>query len=166
MKKEFKSIECVREHALYLIRNVEYQGKKLPKRWTFTFDNAKRRFGVCRGRRKIIGLSKTLVLLNLNDYEQINDTILHEMAHAFDYEIRGKSAHDNHWKMICREIGAKPQRCFSTQTVEMPKSKYTAVCSNCKTEVPIYRKPKRDASCGNCCRTYNPKYKLTVKQNY
>lgn len=84
--------------------------------WTFEFDNAKRRAGVCRYRCKVISLSRHYVRLNADNYEDIRDTILHEIAHA----IAGfKAAHGPAWKAVCRRIGAKPERCYDSSKVIM-----------------------------------------------
>lgn len=37
--------------------------------------------------------------------EQVRDLILHEIAHALDYLIRGESFHDDFWKEIFKKIG-------------------------------------------------------------
>ena len=36
------------------------------------------------------------------------DTFLHECAHLFDYELRGRSGHDVHWKRWARFLGCRP----------------------------------------------------------
>lgn len=98
----------------------------LDKGWCLEFDNASRRFGICRYRPKVIGLSRKLV--ELNDMEAVKDTVLHEIAHA----IAGyKAGHGVEWKMVCIRIGAKPQRCFSSKDTNMPKLKYQATCGGC-----------------------------------
>ena len=48
--------------------------------WEFGFDRAKRRFGACNFSKKRISLSKYLT--EVNEIEQVRDTILHEIAHA------------------------------------------------------------------------------------
>jgi len=48
--------------------------------WTFRFDHARRRFGSCQPRRKLVTLSRPLTLLNSED--QVRDTILHAAAAA------------------------------------------------------------------------------------
>lgn len=94
--------------------------------WTFKWDNAVRRFGVCRYHRKEIGLSKKLVMIN--DVDKVKDTILHEIAHA----IAGHGAgHGWRWKQVCIQIGAKPERCYSSKEVNVPESNYYAVCGAC-----------------------------------
>jgi predicted SprT family Zn-dependent metalloprotease len=94
--------------------------------WRFEFDNAVKRFGVCKYRSKTIGLSAKLV--GLNEQEQVKDTILHEIAHA----IAGyKAGHGVEWKMVCIRIGAKPERCYSSADTTTPLLKYYAECGGC-----------------------------------
>ena len=93
--------------------------------WRFQFDNAKRRFGVCDYRAKIIGLSKCLV--ELNDEARVRNTILHEIAHA----LTPGHGHDSIWSRKAREIGSDGERCYKAKLVETPDAKYHAVCSTC-----------------------------------
>jgi SprT-like family len=48
--------------------------------WVIEFGQAKRVFGVCLRRKKIIRLSAPLV--ELNTVTRVTNTILHEIAHA------------------------------------------------------------------------------------
>tara|TARA_R110001592_G_scaffold241737_1_gene502205 strand:- start:32 stop:535 length:504 start_codon:yes stop_codon:yes gene_type:complete len=143
--------------------------------WGFAFNNAKRTFGQCAYGRKygrpyhMIMLSKPMVVLNSE--EQVRETILHEIAHALDVEKRGYSSHDYKWNAIARSIGCTGERCYDSNLVEQPKSKYSLICNSCKREVPAYRKPKRKKACGVCCRKYNngkysEDYVMNLNQNY
>ena len=73
MTKHLKSIEqraeaALREHGL------------TQKGWTFRWDRAVRRFGICNYSKKRITVSRTLAALN--DFAKSEDTVLHEIAHA------------------------------------------------------------------------------------
>jgi len=129
--------------------------------WQFEFDNARRRFGVCRFRTKRIGLSQHLVALN---YEaKVKDTILHEIAHAL---VGAKHGHDWVWKRKAIEIGCNGERCYSSAEVNTPQSRYIALCVGCNTTHKKHRAPKTSASCGKCSGgRYNPTYKLEWKLN-
>ena len=94
--------------------------------WSFEYDNAKRRFGVCMYGSKVIGLSKLLVAAN--DETQVRDTILHEIAHAL---VGVGHGHDKVWKKMCVKIGAKPERCYSSEDTNIIAGKYRAVCGGC-----------------------------------
>ena len=113
--------------------------------WVAKLDDAKKRFGVCRMGPNEISLSRPLI--HLNSEEEVRDTILHEIAHALAWiRHRENCGHDERWKAICGEIGARPERCFDEEVIspELP----WALCHGETAEVfsTYDRKPKRDAS--------------------
>ena len=75
--------------------------------WSISFDNAKRRAGVCKMSQKEISFSVSHI--ENNSIEIIKDTILHEFAHAIAYELYGHTGHGQPWKKIARKIGATPR---------------------------------------------------------
>lgn len=131
---------------------VKLQARKLMDHhglldWKFEFDRAKRRFGLCSYRRKTISLSAPLVLLN--SQEETTDTILHEIAHAISFIKYGHRGHGRIWKSVCVQIGARPQRCYSSKEVSQPSPKYLLVHKETKEVFARYFKaPKfiRDSS--------------------
>src|SRR3954468_15251640 len=68
--------------------------------WSLTFDNAKRRAGVCRYAARVIGLSAPLT--RLHPPEQVRETLLHEIAHAL---VGPEHGHDRVWAATTRRIG-------------------------------------------------------------
>ena len=61
--------------------------------------------------------------------DEVKNTILHEIAHALDFCIRGKSAHDYIWKSIAIEIGCDGKRCYDVnEEVKEKLYKYVAIC--------------------------------------
>jgi predicted SprT family Zn-dependent metalloprotease len=86
--------------------------------WTFQFDNAPRRFGYCHYTKKLISLSKKLT--RLNSYEEVHNTILHEIAHALNFEIHDERGHGPNWVNIARSIGCDGLRCYSSTEVNIP----------------------------------------------
>lgn len=52
-------------------------------------------------------LSLSTKLLSRATKEEVNETILHELAHLIDYVIRGTSNHDAHWLFIVKALGGK-----------------------------------------------------------
>ena len=138
--------------------------------WSFKFDNARRRVGVCKYHTKTIGLSKTY--LPHMKKSAIKDTILHEIAHAL---VGDRHRHNHVWRRKAREIGCNGKKCLNPSKElyagaidKMAKqAKYTLKCPNCDEQSPMHRKPKRSHSCGTCGNgVYNPKYKLELIQNY
>lgn len=132
--------------------------------WFFELDNAKRRFGVCKYRSRTIGISKYLAVLN--DEAQVKDTILHEIAHAL---VGPGHGHDAVWKRKCIEIGAKPERCYSSTEVTTPKLRYYAICGGCGLEHQRAKRvnPIQRRACK--CQTHLPwdkKVLLTYKDRY
>lgn len=147
-----------------IVANV---GKK--KGYSFRWDNAKRRFGLCYYSFCEIHLSKPLVLANLSNVAKITDTILHEIAHAISYEYFGERGHGRVWKSIARQIGSNGNRCFSydRDNVNPIQGKYTLKCESCGGETPRHKKPKYKMSCGICApKVYNSDFQLSVIQNY
>ena len=142
--------------------------------WSFQFSRAKRGLGLCNSYKKIIKLS--MLYTQLNDREEVLDTILHEIAHAL---VGAEKGHGYEWKSACRKIGAKAERLATSDTINMPQAKYVLTCPNCGKERSIYRKPKyvkiengieiaSHKACGKCCREYNngkfdAKYNLIIK---
>lgn len=130
----------------------------LTPKWSFEFDNAKRRFGCCKISKKKITLSKHLT--KRNEINAVKDTILHEIAHALDYKDRGTSDHSKHWKQWARKVGANPTRCYDSQVVNTVEPPYYDWCPNCGHKRNRYKRHKsnRPQSCGKCDRSYNPNY--------
>jgi predicted SprT family Zn-dependent metalloprotease len=118
--------------------------------WSFKgFDKAVRRLGVCYINRKQIGLSRKMTELR-SDYD-VRQTILHEIAHAIDTEIRGYSHHDKTWKHIARQIGYKGKRTTNIdKNVKFAAYKWLAVCDEHGILGGWTRKPKDNKICGKC----------------
>ena len=151
--------DTLKEHDLF------YAG------WRFEFDNAKSRVGVCKHSRKVIGISK--VFLPFLTEEGVQDTILHEIAHAL---VGFEHGHDSVWKRKAIELGALPNTCIvkshyadyeGFRKAMVSSSKYTVRCNHCGREKPMHRRPQRSRSCGKCMpNVYDPKYKMDIIQNY
>jgi predicted SprT family Zn-dependent metalloprotease len=135
---------------------VQKLGNKLIRKWdldfewSFELNNAKKRFGVCKCDKGIIGISKPLAVRN--DVEQVKDVILHEIAHALDWEERGDSDHSQHWKAWARKVGADPDRCYDPDEVVGVDYDYFHWCANCGHKYGRYRRNLKDElyTCGKC----------------
>ncbi len=80
------------------------------RRWTFGFDLATSRAGVCRYREQRIDLSVSYCLAA--GRAEIEDTILHEIAHAI---VGPQHNHDAVWQATARQIGCVGERCHRVQ---------------------------------------------------
>lgn len=142
--------------------------------WVFQWSNGKRQLGCAvviktKDRRtgkvteqKRIRISRHLV--ELNDDDEIRDTILHEIAHA----IAGlKNGHNHVWRAVCRRIGAKPKR-LAGEEVRVVEPPYMLICKCCqktlgKRHRRMTRKQLASRYCGHCGRA--SKGKLEFQPN-
>src|SRR6476659_8376122 len=85
--------------------------------WRFELDHARRRFGRCDYTHRRITLSRPLTLLN--PLEEVRDTLLHEIAHA----LTPGAGHGPRWRAMCRQLGARPVRCYADGAVVAPPLK-------------------------------------------
>ena len=145
------ALDLMREH-LTVVMVHPGESPRIGGPWTFAFDRSVSRFGCCKFGKRKITLSKKLT--ELNDESDVRDTILHEIAHA----IAGWEAHHGpKWKAVAKRIGAKPERCFSTDDVVTPPSKYVGYCAhdNCTGHLRNRLTVRaRSAACGKCIRRH------------
>lgn len=113
--------------------------------WKFAFNRRKQAMGLCVYGRKTIELSIHFVERD-NPWDEVRDTILHEIAHAL---VGPRHGHDRVWKRKCIEIGARPERCGQA---DMPEGSWRARCHGCGKHFHRHRKPKRLAGwfCKEC----------------
>lgn len=104
------------------LANAEMQAYGLSERgWTFDFDNGLRRFGRCAYGPKLISLSRRIT--ELNGYDEVRETILHEIAHALAYIRHGITGHGLIWYTVAREVGSTGERCYSAASVVTPPTR-------------------------------------------
>jgi predicted SprT family Zn-dependent metalloprotease len=125
------------------------------KSWSIRFDKAKKRAGQCSYRERRISLSAHFV--ELNSYQEIENTIKHEIAHALSYIHFGVTGHGVKWQRLAIAIGDDGKRCYDSAKVSMPKGKYVLVCPNeeCKKEFYFHKKLSSTYACTVCCKKYN-----------
>jgi predicted SprT family Zn-dependent metalloprotease len=122
--------------------------------WNFQFDHSIRRFGCCNFRTKTIQLS--MKLTELNDYDNVRDTILHEIAHAL---VGVGQGHGWKWKLTAIKIGCNGKRTYDSATVNLPPKKYRGTCEKCG--YTFTRNRQRRSSCGICDHKFNPDNLIT-----
>lgn len=170
----------------HMNKDFEYRGvvyNMVKMGWTFNWIATKNAFGRCHRRirrnnftgqreimRKQIQISTWLIDNSKATYADWVDTILHEIAHAIDVEIRGKSDHSERWKAIARAIGCNAERTTDVE-VDAKNSKYTLTCPNCNSTQASHKILKRKTACSNCCDEHNggrysDKFAYIQTQNY
>lgn len=101
--------------------------------WSFKFDKAVTRLGLCSHRQQRLFLS--IHATSVNSEEVVLNTILHEIAHALVGSMHG---HDDTWRNKAISIGCNGERC-STIAVKAP-IKYTISCNSCNSTIKkLYR---------------------------
>jgi len=105
--------------------------------WRFKFARGKSLLGNCNYGLKRITLSKYFVYLN--EWNEVKDVILHEIAHAL---VGPGHGHNHVWRNKCREIGARPERI--NYRANVPEGNVIAVCPVCGMTFRRYRMPHRD----------------------
>ena len=109
--------------------------------WKLELDYAKVRAGACHFTEKKISFSRHF--LNNADQLDINDTILHEIAHAL---VGPKHGHDRVWKNMAKKIGCSAKRCH---TLEFSEYKWIRFCTNYCWEQKVHRR-KLNLICKKC----------------
>ena len=103
-----------------------------------------RSLGLCRYSLKQVELSRHFAAAHSEP--DIRDVILHEIAHAL---AGHEAAHGPRWKAICRQLGARPERCGEAR---MPSGRWLAKCPSCGFEYSRFRRPmrRRTYHCRKC----------------
>ena len=109
--------------------------------WKLELDYAKVRAGACHFTEKKISFSRHF--LKNADQLDINDTILHEIAHAL---VGPKHGHDRVWKNMAKKIGCSAKRCH---TLEFSEYKWIRFCTNYCWEQKVHRR-KLNLICKKC----------------
>ncbi|MFN3597913.1 MAG: SprT-like domain-containing protein [Rubricoccaceae bacterium] len=150
-----------RAHALMDALGRALLGASLQARgWTFGFDRARRRLGVCRPGARRITLSAPLALALAP--EDVEDTLRHEIAHAIDAERRGRTAHDAVWRALAVRCGARPERTFRGTLPPDESAPYATCCPSCGASGGLYREPALPRRCASCARAGRPAYLRVV----
>ena len=118
--------------------------------WTFAFDNAKRRAGLCNYTNKRISVSRYLA--GRYEDDEIHQILLHEVAHAM---AGPKAGHGPRWKAIGREIGYEGKRLHDGAIAE----EHASWIGHCPAghEFFRYRAPTRVSACAKCAKRFDPK---------
>lgn len=144
------------------------------KDWTFKFQsieemNTKGRYilGKCNYRYKNIILCRELTQHEENE-DRVRNTILHEIAHALDFNQRGiAGAHDKQWQRIAKSIGCVGNKCGDMSKVSLLKvAKWIGRCPKCQKKFYKLVKPKTRLSCGKCGgNNFNAEFEIDYQLN-
>ncbi|MDQ2689364.1 MAG: SprT-like domain-containing protein [Chloroflexota bacterium] len=126
----------------------------LDESWSFAFDNAKRRAGLCDYTRKRISVSRYLSARY--DDETNHQTLLHEVAHA----LAGPDAgHGPKWKRVARDLGYTGGRVHHGETaVEL--APWIGVCPAGHVAYR-HRRPSRETSCSKCAPRFDARFRFS-----
>ena len=129
--------------------------------WTFGFNRAIGRAGICYTSRKHISLSKPLT--EARTAEEVTMTILHEIAHAL---VGPRHAHDNVWRRTFIELGGNGSRTYTAspavEELQAKTYKYKTVCPNCGAEYTAHRKLSKFSE--RYCASNSCKHRNAVKE--
>ena len=122
--------------------------------WSFGFDHAKRRAGLCNFTAHRISVSRYLAARFEDD--EVHQVLLHEVAHAL---AGHKAAHGAAWKRIARDLGYDGGVTHHGETaVELAPWVGTCPAGHITYR---HRRPTRATSCAKCSRTYDARYQFT-----
>lgn len=125
-----------------------------PDEWSFGFDHAKRRAGLCNFTARRITVSRHLALRF--DDDEIHQILLHEVAHA----LAGPGAgHGPQWKRIAADIGYAGGRTHDGE-IAHELAPWIGHCPGGHEHVR-FRRPTRQSSCARCARGFSPAHLIT-----
>ena len=116
--------------------------------WTFDFDRATRRAGLCNFSRKRITVSRHLA--ERFDDDAIHQTLLHEVAHALAGPHAG---HGVEWRRTARGLGYVGGVTHDGPIAD-ERARWRGSCPSGHDFVR-FRRPSLDVSCGRCSRTFS-----------
>jgi len=124
-----------------------------PATWSFGFDSAKTRAGLCDYSRRRITVSRHLAARFGDD--EIHQVLLHEVAHAL---AGPRAGHGPRWKSTARDLGYEGSRLHSGE-IASELAPWVGTCPR-GHEHFRYRKPTRDLSCARCSRRFDPSARI------
>jgi hypothetical protein len=109
--------------------------------WSFQFDHATTRAGCCNYQTRVISLAHAYARYAAD--EAIDDTLLHEIAHALVGKAHG---HDQVWQAKAVALGCTGHRCHD---VQFTPPRYIVTCDNACWVTTAERR-QRGAVCRTC----------------
>ncbi|MDH6423597.1 SprT-like domain-containing protein [Aurantimicrobium minutum] len=119
-----------------------------PTIWSFGFDHARTRAGLCNFTDKRISVSRHLAAKYEDD--EVHQILLHEVAHA----IAGpRAGHGPTWKRIAYELGYDGKRTHDGSAAN-ELAPWLGECPRGHQHYR-FRQPTKVLSCGECGRGFN-----------
>lgn len=116
--------------------------------WTFVFDNARTRAGLCNFAAKRISVSRHMAQRSADD--EVHQVLLHEVAHA----LAGRDVgHGPSWRAVAADLGYEGGRTFNGE-IATDLAPWVGRCP-AGHEVHRHRRPTKPVSCGRCSRRFD-----------
>lgn len=128
-----------------------------PNEWTFGFDNAKKRAGLCNYTAKRISVSRYLA--SRYDDDEIHQILLHEVAHAM---VGPRAGHGPKWASAAASLGFVGRRTHDGEVAD-ELAPWVGTCPS-GHEHYRYREPVRPLSCGLCRRGFDRSNLITWRR--
>lgn len=115
--------------------------------YRFEWGKKKRSLGTCNWGTKTIYIHRAFLQV---PWEDLENTLRHEFAHALDARARGYSRHDAVWRNWCLVTGCRPDRCTQVDSKLLPPAKYSWVCPQHGVIASSHRQSKLKYRCAQC----------------
>ena len=122
--------------------------------WTFGFDNAKKRAGLCNFSAKHITVSRYLAARYADD--DVHQILLHELAHAL---AGPRAGHGPRWKKVAFDLGYDGKRTHDGEIAD-ELAPWVGTCPAGHTHFR-YRQPTRPLACGLCARRFDQAHAIS-----
>ena len=118
----------------------------LPSGWRLAFDRAKRRCALCDYAKKRISVSSAFLSATARTEAEVENTLLHEMAHA----LTPGCNHGSEWRATALKIGCDGKRTFVGDAFADPR--WLLGCKEGCIAMPRHRRSKlnRRLRCRSC----------------
>ncbi|CAB4632732.1 unannotated protein [freshwater metagenome] len=142
-KKRYLRLSCDRYDYVRLMAEAKMAEHLDLNEWSFGFDSAKRRAGLCNYTDKEISVSRHMV--DIHNMDETLQVVLHEIAHA----LAGKNAgHTKKWLKVAKSIGYRNEE-FTGNEIAVETATWIGACPNGHRHYR-YRRPTRMLSCSIC----------------
>lgn len=116
--------------------------------WSFAFDSAKTRAGLCNYTERRISVSRYLAAKYEDD--DIHQVLLHEVAHAM---AGSRAGHGPRWRATAAELGYEGKRLHDGPIAD-ELAPWVGACPAGHVHYR-YRRPARPLACGRCSRRFD-----------